>query len=94
MKKILRCVRKLKWGLAVCGGGLIVANIIGLFVPLRNPAIYTEADTEVTTPSAKADGFYAHARTSVPRWGRKPQSEAQDILGGIDITVDDQPAGA
>jgi len=46
----------------------------------------------VTTPSAKADGFYVHARTSVPRSGRKPQSEAQDITGGIDITVDCQPA--
>jgi hypothetical protein len=46
----------------------------------------------VTTPSAKSDGFYVHARTSVPRSGRKAQSEPQDITGCIDITVNNQPA--
>ena len=59
MKKILRCVRKLKWGLAVCGGGLIAANIIGLFVPLRNSAIYTETDTEMAdTITLTENDFY------------------------------------
>ena len=48
----------------------------------------------MTTPSAKADGFVGHARTTVPRCVPQPQSEAQDITGGIDITVDDQPTGA
>jgi len=46
----------------------------------------------VTTLSAKADSFYVHARTSVPRSGRKAQSEPQNITGGIDITVECQPA--
>ena len=48
----------------------------------------------MTTPSAKADGFCDHARTSVPRFGRNAQSERphKDITGGVDITVNNQPA--
>jgi len=49
----------------------------------------------VTTPSAKADGFLGHARTIVPRFVPNAQSKrtSKDITGGVDITVNDQPAG-
>lgn len=33
---------RLRWVLLTVGMGLLVVNLIGLFVPLRNPAIYTE----------------------------------------------------
>jgi len=46
----------------------------------------------VTTPSVKADGFLGHARTIVPRFVPKPQSEAQNITGSVDISVNDKPA--
>ena len=40
-------------------------------------------------PSAKADGFYGHARTIVPRSVRKPQSEAQNITGSVEFQPGD-----
>jgi len=45
----------------------------------------------VTTPSAKADGFSGHARSNLPRYVPKAQSEptSENIEGGIDITVND-----
>jgi len=46
----------------------------------------------VTTPSAKADGFCRHARTTVPRFAGNAQSERQDITGSVDITVKYQSA--
>jgi len=48
----------------------------------------------VTTPSAKADGFLGHARTIVPRYVPNAQSErtSKNITGGVDITVNNQPA--
>ena len=46
---------------------------------------------EVITPSAKADGFLGHARTIVPRYVPKAQSEPQDITGCVDISVNHQP---
>jgi len=46
----------------------------------------------VTTPSAKADGFCRHARTTVPRFADNAQSERQNITSGVDISVNDQPA--
>jgi len=48
----------------------------------------------VTTLSAKADSFCDHARGIPPRYGRKAQSEPQNITGGVDITVNNQPTGA
>ncbi len=47
----------------------------------------------MTTPSAKADGFLGHARATAPRFVPKPQSEAQDITGGVDISIESQAAG-
>ncbi len=57
----------------------------------RSGTVTEQEAEEVTTPSAKADGFLGHARANAQRFVPNAQSErtSKDITGGIDIAVND-----